>query len=300
MTPPLLPTPIIKRRRARSNPFASTRAFSPLQPQGVIAIASIFARSLSSHAASAVASPPIRIICVTCNRVRSAASRAMNLPCRSAGSTIGRCIAPGMSEPGGRQPASIQSKSPISCGKTPASMRGGSSPRARHKLPPQIEGHNRAVTFWSLRRRPDESDMLTQIGACTDLYHTATGTAFADIIVGHRETWPIRSQRFRAWLRRRYYEATGEAASTAEIRSALGLLEARAQFDGPERAVHIRIAEHAGNTYLDLADDHWRAVEVGPDGWRVIGCPPVRFRRPAGMLPLPVPQQGGSIEALNP
>jgi hypothetical protein len=31
----------------------------------------------------------------------------------------------------------------------------------------------------------------------------------------------------------------------------------------------------------------------------VIGCPPVRFRRPAGILPLPVPQQGGSIEVLN-
>jgi hypothetical protein len=62
---------------------------------------------------------------------------------------------------------------------------------------------------------------------------------------------------------------------------------------------NIRIAEHAGHIYLDLADEHWRAVEIGPDGWRVIGCPPVRFRRPAGMLPLPVPEQGASIEALN-
>src|SRR5262249_48649336 len=68
---------------------------------------------------------------------------------------------------------------------------------------------------------------------------------------------------------------------------------------GPERVVHVRIAEHAGHIYLDLADEQWRAVDIGPDGWRVIGCPPVRFRRPAGMLPLPVPQQGGSIEALN-
>jgi hypothetical protein len=92
--------------------------------------------------------------------------------------------------------------------------------------------------------------MLTQIKACSDLFHTASGTAFADIMVeGHRETWPIRSKRFRAWLRRRYYEATGEATSAAEINSALDLLEARAQFDGPEHAVHIRIAEHAGHIY---------------------------------------------------
>src|SRR5246127_857363 len=142
--------------------------------------------------------------------------------------------------------------------------------------------------------------MLIDTALCEELFHTATGTAFADIVVdGHRETWPIRSKRFRSWLRRRDYKATGGAASAAEIRSALDLLEARAQFDGPERAVHIRIAEHAGHIYLELADECWRAVDIGPDGWRVIGCPPVRFRRPAGMLRLPEPQQGGSIEALN-
>src|SRR5215475_8459748 len=143
--------------------------------------------------------------------------------------------------------------------------------------------------------------MLTQIAACGELFHSTTGTAFADLIVdGRRETWPIRSKRFRGWLRRRYYQATGEAASAAEIRSVLDLLEARAQFDGPTLTVHLRIAEHAGHIYLDLADEHWRAVEIGPDGWRVIGCPPMlRFRRPAGMLPLPVPKRGGSIEALR-
>jgi len=68
-----------------------------------------------------------------------------------------------------------------------------------------------------------------------------------------------------------HYEAMGEAASPAAIRFALDLLEARAQFDGPERAVYIRTATHAGRIYLDLADEHWRAVEIGPDGWRVIG-----------------------------
>jgi hypothetical protein len=60
------------------------------------------------------------------------------------------------------------------------------------------------------------------------------------------------------------------------------------------------LGEQAERIYLDLADEHWHAVEIGPDGWRVNGCPPVRFRRPAGMLPLPVPERGGSIEALLP
>jgi hypothetical protein len=55
-----------------------------------------------------------------------------------------------------------------------------------------------------------------------------------------------------------------------------------------------------GRIYLDLADDCWRAVEIGPDGWQVMGCPRVRFRRTPGMLPLPIPERGGSVEALAP
>src|ERR1700737_4488779 len=133
------------------------------------------------------------------------------------------------------------------------------------------------------------------------LFHTATGTAFIDLeIEGHRETWPIRGKQFRAWLRRRYYKETGGALSAEAIRSMVDLLEARAQFDAPERTVHVRVAEYEGRIYLDLADKHWRAVEIGADGWRLIGSPPVRFRRAAGMLPLPVPQRGGSMEALAP
>jgi hypothetical protein len=72
----------------------------------------------------------------------------------------------------------------------------------------------------------------------------------------------------------------------------------RAQFDAAERTVHIRVAEYDGDIYLDLADKDWEAVQIGPDGWQVVTSPPVRFRRAAGMLPLPVPQRGGSIEAL--
>jgi hypothetical protein len=142
--------------------------------------------------------------------------------------------------------------------------------------------------------------MLIENGRFAELFHTSVGTAFADILLdGHRETWPIRSKRFRGWLRRCHYHASGEAASSAEIHSALDLLEARAQFDSPERAVHVRIAEHAGHIYIDLGDEHWSALEIGPGGWRIIECPPARFRRSPGMLPLPVPERGGSVEILK-
>src|SRR2546423_2176741 len=108
--------------------------------------------------------------------------------------------------------------------------------------------------------------MLNDMVLCEELFHTPSGVAFADFITdGHRETWPIRSKRFRTWVRRCYYQAGGTAAGAAVIASALDLLEARAHFDGPERVIHPRVAEHADRLYLDLADEHWRAVEIGPD-----------------------------------
>ncbi len=144
------------------------------------------------------------------------------------------------------------------------------------------------------------ADVLS-MPASGELFHTAIGAAFADLFLdGHRQTWAIRSKRFRAWLKRHYYRETGTALSAAAMRSTLDLLEARAQFDGPEGSVHVRVAEHAGRIYLDLADECWRAVEISPDGWRVIGAPPVRFLRAPGMLPLPVPRPDGSIETLLP
>ena len=76
--------------------------------------------------------------------------------------------------------------------------------------------------------------MLSDLAVSAELFHTADGTAFADLMIdGHRETWPVRSIRLRSWLRRKYYEATGAAAGAGAISSALDLLEARAQFDAP-------------------------------------------------------------------
>ncbi len=143
--------------------------------------------------------------------------------------------------------------------------------------------------------------MLVDLAATSELFHTPAGTAYADLVVdGHRETWAVRGSRFRNWLRRQFYKATGTAATAAAVSSALDIIEARAQFDSLERSVHVRVAEHNGHIYLDLGDAWWRAVEVSARGWRIVTAPPVRFVRPPGMLALPLPERGGSIECLTP
>jgi len=149
-------------------------------------------------------------------------------------------------------------------------------------------------------RGPSQSDILLELAQTAELFHSPDGTSFADLdINGHRETWPIRTKGFRGWLARRYFEATGGAPSSEALQSALNVIEARANFDAPERVVHLRVGGLDDRLYLDLSDEKSRAVEIDVMGWRVIDNPPVRFRRPSGMRSLPVPKPGGSIESLR-
>jgi hypothetical protein len=144
------------------------------------------------------------------------------------------------------------------------------------------------------------ASILIDLGSSAALFRAPDGTGFADLdISGHRETWPIRSKGFRRWLARGFFEKTGGAPSSEAFQSALSVIEARAQFDAPERVVHVRVGGLNGKLYLDLGDEKWRAVETDDLGWRVIENPPVRFRRPAGMKLLPPPAAGGSIRSLR-
>jgi hypothetical protein len=149
-------------------------------------------------------------------------------------------------------------------------------------------------------KRSKQADVVIELAAEATLFHTPDGTGYADLMVaGHRESWPIRSKGFRRWLAHRYYERTRGAPNNDAMQSALGIIEARAHFDAPERTAHVRVAELDRKLYLDLADAEWRVVEIDADGWRIISDPPVRFRRAAGMLPLPAPARGGWLAELR-
>jgi hypothetical protein len=145
-----------------------------------------------------------------------------------------------------------------------------------------------------------QADILIELSRSAQLFHTADGRGFADLeINGHRETWPIRSKSFRHWLARGFFEMTEGAPNSDAMQSALNVIEAKAHFDSPERVVHLRVGGLDGRIYLNLADESWKAVAIDTTGWRVVDNPPVRFRRAAGMLALPAPATGGSVESLR-
>lgn len=153
-------------------------------------------------------------------------------------------------------------------------------------------------------RRP-QIELLMEIARDVTVFRTPEGEAWATVPVdGHRETWPIRAKArgggtIGRWLRRRYVELYGRPPSAQALADAVATLEALADV-GPVQEVHCRVAAHADAVYLDLADPSWRAVKVTADGWYVVPLAPVKFKRPRGMMPLPEPMPGGSVEELRP
>lgn len=151
------------------------------------------------------------------------------------------------------------------------------------------------------KQTPGQAEVLVKLAADADLFHSPDGSAYATLRVGkHRETRPVLSAGLKGWLRHAFYETEGKPPSAQALADAVGMLEARAQFDGAEIPVAVRVGAHGERLYIDLGDRTWRAAEVDSHGWRVVAEPPVRFVRSAVTLALPEPAPGGDIEELRP
>jgi hypothetical protein len=145
-----------------------------------------------------------------------------------------------------------------------------------------------------------QAQILIGLAGDAELFHTPGGEAYARYKVGtHFEIARIGRRSFRQWLIKRFFDVCKKPPGTQAFQEAAGVLEAKAQFEGLEIAVAVRVAEHGGRIYIDLCDKEWAVVEISPEGWKVVLDPPVRFRRTGGMRALPRPQPGGSLARLR-
>jgi hypothetical protein len=152
-------------------------------------------------------------------------------------------------------------------------------------------------------RQPSQATQLVEltVTAGIELFHAPNRRGFATVIEnGHDETWPLNAQEFSLWLRHLYFRNTKRAVSTQIIKEAIATLEAQALFGDTQYPVSYRVAEQHGIIYLDLANENWDAVAIGPDGWEIVSTVPVKFYRSDGMVPLPYPERGGALAELRP
>jgi antitoxin (DNA-binding transcriptional repressor) of toxin-antitoxin stability system len=155
------------------------------------------------------------------------------------------------------------------------------------------------------QKRKSQSKMLVELAEehGVELFH-ADDVAYASFGVSndqgvHRETHAVHSKGFRTFLAGAFWKSARKAPGSQAMQDALGVLSAKALFDGPEIPVHIRVGELDGAICYDLANSRWQAVRVTAAGWEVVDDPPIRFIRRRGMQALPVPVAGGSLGTLR-
>lgn len=150
------------------------------------------------------------------------------------------------------------------------------------------------------------AEIADDLFADVTLFHTSgagDSEAFARVRTPRRwEVFSVRSRAFSQFLMHRFFAELERAMSAHELTDMVNHLAAKAICTGPEHEVGLRIGQHENRVYWDLADSAGQVVEVTADGWNIIEGEhsPVWFTRPTGMLGLPVPVRGGSVEELRP
>jgi len=192
---------------------------------------------------------------------------------------------------------------------------------------PQQSGKTMLEELQEAQDRSTMERLILYARAGATFFHNSEKEGFASVKrEGHRENYEIASPTFKLWVRHEFWKREKERIEDAALKREGGLhegavqaempavvrdrdladairqLESIALFEGRQVEVHIRTAGHDDRVYIDLGDEAWRAIEVSPEGWKIMAGDeiPVRFVRPKGLLPLPepVPSGEGSLDGL--
>ncbi len=136
-------------------------------------------------------------------------------------------------------------------------------------------------------------------------FRSVDGCFHARVPVGSRnEILALKDTALRSWLVDRYLKVHGKLPSRRDVNRVLEALQARARLETGSTELYVRVGfdqdDNELNSYLDLGDPSSQAVKIDALGWWVVDRPVVHFKRPQGLLPLPLPSRDGSIELLRP
>lgn len=150
------------------------------------------------------------------------------------------------------------------------------------------------------KARPSQAQRLLRLVEASPavLFTDQFGEPQAAIHGDGREVLRLGSKTFKWWLVRLLYDSEGKPPNADALRDALGVMAARARFDGPTHILHVRVAEHGGIYWYDLGDGP--AVRIDANGWQVVERPPILFRRLSHQRPQATPERGGRLDNLLP
>ncbi|MDE0994909.1 MAG: hypothetical protein OSA23_17360 [Rhodospirillales bacterium] len=155
-------------------------------------------------------------------------------------------------------------------------------------------------------RDPSASDNETDIDkvvACAsdaELFSDNNKRAYANYIVKDaKHTAPLGSRAFQLWLTQKFLGENGSAPRPETLRAAINTLEAKALFGGKKMPVYYRLGMQEDAIQLDLGNDATKIIEINKTEWLPTKGTQSNFLRPDGMHDLPMPVEGGTIDALR-
>jgi len=154
------------------------------------------------------------------------------------------------------------------------------------------------------KKKPSQAEILIDLAEQdnVEFWHTADHEQYATVVEnGHNENMSINSSSFKRWLSWRMFSNPeyNKVPGSQALQDAINTMGGKAEFLGEELATFVRVAEKDGKIYVDMGDIDWNAIEISGGSWKLIKNPPVKFVRPKGLLPLVVPERGGSIDDLR-
>lgn len=129
-----------------------------------------------------------------------------------------------------------------------------------------------------------------------ELFHDAQRLTY---ITTPQGTLPLDSLETTRWIINMLDEEQESIPGPDSINAAVGILDSRAA-KGQKIETSIRVAHLEHSLLIDIGDDTFDIVEVSGGEWKIVPADripsEIRFVRAAGMLPLPRPEKGGSLE----
>lgn len=150
--------------------------------------------------------------------------------------------------------------------------------------------------------KQSQADILLELINAIDIevfHDSASATYIRFPVKGHTETWPTKAKAVKLWLSGQFYQATGKAISPDALRQALGVLEAKARFEGLKIELSLRVAERDGAFWYDLANDDWQAIKIEPGSWKIVDKPLPLFSKAANTAAQVIPERVKGTEILK-
>ena len=172
------------------------------------------------------------------------------------------------------------------------------------------ENHQQAVAEPVNKTRDHDNDSAKKTSQATQIlsmledkkcefFHSDSRVYATVPVHEHFETWPIRRKGFKQWAAYQFYLTHGKTPGSQALQDALTTIEGKAIHEGVKQDVHVRIGGSEEEIFIDLCNDSWEMIHITAQGWSIVPHGSVKFIRGVGMLPLPIPQRGGSLDILR-